>query len=385
MSEGASSPWERIHKDAIVFDIHAHPALKLSLLRRSLTRLNRSAKYFDPFSVRSDFRKLEKGGVDVLQSVVVAPEKGLLEDCRPLKILKAILPTSRDLFSESYLTVTLSIMDAIENAVNCAVNQKTGKRYAQMARSVRELNNILNEKNDRRIAFVHSVEGAHSLDGDIDNLQILFDRGVASMTLAHFYVNKVAPPVFPFPAYAQKFGCFGGSRDLTLGLNQFGRDVVERMVELGMLVDVTHCTPRAREQVYEIVNGRAPILASHIGSYEINPNPYNLENWELEKIKESDGAVGVIFMNYWLTPEDRKDGIDYVVSTIKRFTERAGEDHVAIGSDFDGFTDPPDDLKDAGELPYLTQRLLEERFSEDQIKKILGGNALRILRTGWKR
>jgi membrane dipeptidase len=61
----------------------------------------------------------------------------------------------------------------------------------------------------------------------------------------------------------------------------------------------------------------------------------------------------------------------------------AGVDHVGIGTDFDGFTDPPDDLKDASELPYLTQRLAAENYSAEAITKILGGNAMRALRQGW--
>ncbi len=191
------------------------------------------------------------------------------------------------------------------------------------------------------------------------------------------------PPVFPFPEYVQKLGCFRGTRDLTRGLSPLGKDVVEKMVEMGMIVDVTHCTPQARKDVYEIVGQRAPLLATHVGAYEINHNPYNLHDWEMETIAESGGAVGVIFMNYWLTPYERKRGLGFVAQTIAKFVNVAGEDHVALGSDFDGFTDPPDDLKDASELPNLTQRMVGEGFSRERILKILGANALRVLHDGW--
>lgn len=168
------------------------------------------------------------------------------------------------------------------------------------------------------------------------------------------------------------------------GLSTFGKEVVDTMVELGMIVDVTHCTPPARRQVYDIVDCRAPILASHIGAYQINPNPYNLEDWEVEEIEKSGGAVGVIFMNYWLSPHQRKRGLDYVIQTIRHFINIGGINCVAVGTDFDGFTDPPDDLKDASELPYLTQRLVAERFDEDDILKLLGSNAINVLREGWR-
>jgi membrane dipeptidase len=155
------------------------------------------------------------------------------------------------------------------------------------------------------------------------------------------------------------------------------------MEELGMLIDVSHCTPPARAQVYEIVGNRAPILATHVGAYEINPDPYNLKDWEIKKIAESGGVVGVIFMNYWLMPHETKRGLNFITRTIEHFVNVGGAEHTSVGTDFDGFTDPPDDIKDASELPRLTQRLVVEGYSEETIIKIWGGNALRVLREGW--
>jgi membrane dipeptidase len=139
----------------------------------------------------------------------------------------------------------------------------------------------------------------------------------------------------------------------------------------------------ARRRIYDIVGTRQPIIASHVGAYEINPSPYNLKDWEIKQIADTGGLVGVIFMNYWLMPHETRRGLNFVARTIRHFVDVAGIDHVAIGSDFDGFTDPPDDLKDAAEFPRLTQRLLAEEFSPDEIAKILGGNVLRVLRQGW--
>jgi membrane dipeptidase len=122
-----------------------------------------------------------------------------------------------------------------------------------------------------------------------------------------------------------------------------------------------------------------------VGAYEINPSTYNLKDWEIKKIAESGGMVGVIFMNYWLMPHETKRGLNFIARTIEHFAEVGGIDHVGFGSDFDGFTDPPDDLKDASELPRLTQRLVAEGYQHEAIIKILGGNALRVLREGWGR
>jgi membrane dipeptidase len=159
--------------------------------------------------------------------------------------------------------------------------------------------------------------------------------------------------------------------------------VVEKMVELGMLIDLSHSTPAARKRIYQIVGRRAPLLFTHVGAYEINPDPYNPQDWELRQIAESGGVAGVIFMNYWLMPRESGRGLNFIAHTLRHFVNAAGIEHVGLGSDFDGFTDPPDDLKDSSELPKLTQRLVVEGYSADEIGKILGGNALRVLREGW--
>jgi len=216
-------------------------------------------------------------------------------------------------------------------------------------------------------------------------VQRLFDRGVAYLTLAHFCENEAVCPCFPYPESMQVLGCFACDRDLTRGLTPFGLEVVERMVDLGLIIDIAHCTPIARKQIFDIVGNRRPIIASHVGSYEINPSPYNLKDGELKRIADTGGLAGVIFMNYWLMPKETKCGLNYIARTIDQFVRAGGIDHVGIGTDFDGFTDPPDDLHDASELPRLTQRLVSDGYGADEICKILGGNALRVLHDGWNK
>jgi membrane dipeptidase len=375
---------KQVHLDSIVIDLHAHPSLKASLFNRTLTSRFRASRSFDPFGVRTDFPKLREGGLDVLLSTVYAPEKGILDECRYLRMLRYLMPgTWRKVFSRPYFEVTMDMLTMIEEQVRKATDRETGKPLAKMAFSVAELNDILSQDDDRPMAVVHNVEGSHSLDKDLDNLQRLFDRGVAYLTLAHFYKNDAVHPVFPYPESVQMLGCFQGGRDLTLGLTEFGEQVVEKMVELGMILDICHCTPPARERIYNIVDNRLPLIASHIGAYEINPSPYNLKDWEIKKIADSGGVVAVIFMNYWLMPHETKRGLNFIARTLQHFVEVGGIDHVAIGTDFDGFTDPPDDLRDASELPKLTQRLLAEGYNPEEIDKIWGSNVLRVLRTGW--
>jgi membrane dipeptidase len=89
-------------------------------------------------------------------------------------------------------------------------------------------------------------------------------------------------------------------------------------------------------------------------------------------------------MNYWLGEHDTSNGLDAIVATAKQIADVGCIDTVAFGSDFDGFTDPPDDIKDISQMPRLTDALLEAPFSEPDVEKILGRNMERVLRMGWR-
>ena len=380
--------WETLHFKATLVDMHAHPALKASMFYRYLgQRIYPSPRAFDPLAVRTNFPRLHEGGVDVLLSAVYVPEIGITESAPPLKLLKYLAPRIwRNVYGRGYFTLANEMMDLMEKQAFSAMREHTGQPLARFAHSISELDAILNDTRlQRPVALIHSIEGGHTIEGKISNLDALFERGVAYMTLAHFFPNELVSPTFPWPEYLQKFGWFQDERNLTHGLTPLGEDVIERMLELGMLIDIAHCTPPARARIYDIVGKRAPLIASHVGAYEINPDPYNLKDWEMKKIADSGGGIGVIFMNYWLSPSDLLRGLNVIVQTLRYFSKNAGEDHVCLGTDYDGFTEPPSDLLHAAHLPRLTQRLIAEGYRADQISKILGANALRILHEGWRK
>jgi microsomal dipeptidase-like Zn-dependent dipeptidase len=282
-------------------------------------------------------------------------------------------------------------MDDLERAV--AGTQ--GYAAARIAPSRPAMDAILSQPPDQRpITILHAVEGAHSLGGPdtsdqgvLGNLDKLFARGVAYITLAHFYPNQVVHPCYPFPEDIARLSARPWTwRDLTLGLTEVGKTAVARMMELGMLIDLAHSTPQARREVYEVAESSAkpaPLLATHVGAYGINPSPYNLEDWEIRRIARDGGVIGVIFMPYWLMPKESRQGINAISQHIRYLFETGGEDCVAIGTDFDGFATPPDDLDNASLMGRLIQRLVVDGYSETQIHKILGGNALRAIRQGW--
>ena len=219
-------------------------------------------------------------------------------------------------------------------------------------------------KGHRPIVAIYAVEGAHSLglettsaEGALKNLEALFNRGVASLTLGHFYPNLVVHPTYPFPDDVAKLSVHPGMwRDLTLGLTETGKQVVEKMIELGMMIDISHSSPVARKEIYDIIDAsgrRVPLFATHVGAYELDPTPYNLTDWEIKRIARDGGVIGVIFMPYWLMPKESAQGLNFVSRHMQYLVNVGGVDSVGIGTDFDGFATPPEDLDNASRMPRL--------------------------------
>ncbi|MCI0393524.1 MAG: dipeptidase [Chloroflexi bacterium] len=434
------SEWQEVHQRATVVDLHAHPGLLALLFRRSLTGRAWSPSWLrgemTSLTVRTSFDKLEAGGVDVLLSTLYPPERRLFEDIRlfkviPLKYARLIpflLPQSVwDKFVKpAYFDVTLKMIEGMEKQVDAYNRNKDNRRRAlKVVTSAGELGRVLAQGEGAPLAIIHSVEGAHSLEGKIsrqyegmewdeldseqqrqveaevlDNLNKLHERGVAYITLAHFYPNKMITPCFPFPEHValsqvrwENLEKIREKARLTQGLTELGQKVVRKMISLGMMIDVSHATPTARRQIYALVeesHRQAPIvMATHVGAYAINPSPYNLKDWEIKWIADHGGVVGIIFMSHWLMPAETKFGLNAISQHIEHMAEVGTHSVVAIGTDFDG-ADPPDDLDDASQLPKLTQRLMAEyqsatdrKYTNEQVQKFLGGNALEMLLNGW--
>jgi microsomal dipeptidase-like Zn-dependent dipeptidase len=388
--------WKRIHHEATIIDLHIHPSMQQQLFNRNLNLryvINRTL-HGNPMNVRASFPRLRDGGYDVILSTLYVPEKGILNDFPIVKLFRFLRPDLwRKLILSQPFDATLKIMQEMETAVESS----TSADAVKMARSIGELDSILSQlKGQRPIAIIHAVEGAHSL-GDKDasdeevmhHLEVLFQRGVICITLAHFYPNRIVHPCYPFPEDIARLAANPTLwRDLTLGLTDLGKQVVEKMIELGMLIDLSHCTPTARQQIYEIVDAsgkHTPLVASHVGAYAIDPSPYNLTDREIQRITRDGGVIGVIFMPYWLMPKESGQGLNFISRHIQYLIDTGGEDIIGIGTDFDGFATPPDDLDNASQMPRLTQRLVVDGHSEACIKKVLGGNALRVIRQSWGR
>ena len=388
--------WRQIQHEATIVDLHVHPSMQQQLFHRNLGLryvINRTF-HANPFSVRASFPRMHDGGYDAILSVMYVPEHGILKDFPIVRLFRFLRPDIwRKLILSQPYKATRKVMEDMEKAVATA----TGPASVKMAGSVAELNAILSQpKGERPIAIMHAIEGAHSLGGpdasDEDvmyHLEELFDCGVSCITLAHFYPNRIVHPCYPFPEDIARITVHPALwRDLTLGLTDLGKRVVEWMIDRGMMIDLSHCTPTARQEIYDIVDAsgkHVPLLATHVGAYGIDPSPYNLTDQEIRRIARDGGVIGVIFMPYWLMPKESGQGINFIARHIQYLIDTGGEDVVGIGTDFDGFTTPPDDLDNASQMPRLTQRLVVDGHSEVRIKKVLGENALRVIRQSWRK
>jgi membrane dipeptidase len=199
------------------------------------------------------------------------------------------------------------------------------------------------------------VEGAQVLEGKLENVQRLFDAGIRMLAPSHFFDTDV-----------------GGSAhgEHKTGLTPFGRRVIVEMQRLGMLVDLAHASPRTIEDVLALTS--QPVVFSHTGVRGTCDSPRNIPDSVLRRTAAVGGLVGIGFFEGATCGRDVKA----VVRAIRYAVNRIGAEHVALGSDFDGFVRTP---IDAAELPALTDALLEAGFSEDQIRAIMGRNVQRVL------
>lgn len=375
----------RVNREGPMTDVHIHPALKAYMFRRNLWRHYHSGGTFNPFTSRSDFKMLEKGEVGVIWSAIYVPEHELFDRCFLLKAAAFVAsPIAHKLTSGSYFQRAIEQMDAMEGEV-----RRKPDRTA-LARSPAEVRELTAQG---KIAVIHTIEGAHVLERKIENLEELHRRGVAMITLSHFYPNGVADPVDGIPQdmwFRKICTKLGPPEPEPPFVTDFGLEVLRRMKELGMVVDVSHCTPQARDVVYARLGTDVPIVASHVGADELHRTVYNLKRDEIEHIAASGGAVGIIFMNYWLghlepDPADLDIGLGNIWRTASYIHDVTGNwDHVMLGTDFDGFTDPPDNAKDSSQMPRVTDMFLRKGVSEEDVKKIVGGNAQRVLDLGWR-
>jgi microsomal dipeptidase-like Zn-dependent dipeptidase len=220
-----------------------------------------------------------------------------------------------------------------------------------------DLNTVLAERaqGSQKLAAVMGTEGMHALDGELANVQGLFDAGYRIAGLTHFFDNKMG-------------GSLHGQSDE--GLTEFGRAVIKEMDRLGMIVDVAHSSYAMVEDVLAL--SPRPVIVSHTGVRGACDSHRNFPDALMKRIAERGGLVAI---GFWDTATcGRTAGA--IVDNIRYAIDLLGVDHVSLGSDFDGSVDTPIDVS---EMAALTHIMLERGFSETEIRAVMGGNQIRFL------
>jgi len=251
-----------------------------------------------------------------------------------------------------------------------------------------------------KIASLIGIEGGVAIENSLAQLRAFYALGARYMTLTHNSTLDWADAANDAPKHD--------------GLTPFGERVVKEMNRLGMLVDISHVSPATMADALGV--SQAPLIASHSSAFAICPVPRNVPDEILKRVKENGGVVMVNFYSGFVVPESGKklrqvteemrakypekaararameewsqsegakmsrgtykdvaDHIDHIVKV-------AGIDHVGIGSDFDGISMSPVGLEDVSSYPRLTEELLRRGYSETDVHKVLGANALRAFR-----
>jgi membrane dipeptidase len=276
---------------------------------------------------------------------------------------------------------TLRMLDLLEAELNGPAS-----RHARLARGPADLRRALadrREGRDDRVIVVHALEGGHALGGALEPLDGLAARGVAYITLTHFVDKGVASvgnclPFFP-----------DAGRDWPArGLSGYGRDLIARMEALGVLVDATHASSTAMEEILRVA--RRPLFASHTSVRALSDHPYSLPDEHLQEIARRGGVIGIVLFPYTLSnygsyevAQARGSLADVARSAGYLVKILGGHRHIGIGSDFSGFIVGPRDMTRLGQVERLRQALMEELADERMVSDILSHNVTRFLSERW--
>jgi microsomal dipeptidase-like Zn-dependent dipeptidase len=266
---------------------------------------------------------------------------------------------------------------------------------AAVVRTPAELDRTLAEG---RIAFIHAVEGGFHLGASEEevrhNVGVLAERGVAYVTVAHLFWRRVATNANAIPfvwdwLYRRLF-----PQPTCEGLTPLGKAAVVAMIEHGILVDISHMSEAATADTLALLDEhdparRVPVLATH-AAYRFGNLQYNLREETVRRVIERKGVLGLIVCRHFIADGLRKpsgfpESVELICKHIDRIRDHTGSfDHVAIGSDLDGYIKPAlNGIEHLGRMRAL-QAALAARYGESAAHKVCSENALRVLRAGWR-
>lgn len=241
------------------------------------------------------------------------------------------------------------------------------KNQSQLKKAIRK----------HQLAAMFGVEGGHMLEDNIDHLNYFYNRGVRYMTLtwnnSTVWASSAKDETDQTLPYAKA------------GLSDFGKQVIQRMNQLGMLVDLSHVGEQTFKDALAITT--KPVLVSHSNAYALCPVSRNLKDDQIDAIGKNNGVIQLNFYSGFVDSNFLKKGstalrppLSALLDHLDYIVKRIGVNHVGMGSDFDGISSTPQQLDDITSYPLITKALLERGYSKKDIYKIMGGNFLRVLK-----
>jgi membrane dipeptidase len=263
--------------------------------------------------------------------------------------------------------VSLPLADRVKGMAK-VVHEQIDALEQQIARKpgairlVRKASEVTTSNASGAIGALLGIEGAHALEGNLDNVAVFSRRGVRYIGLLHFSANEAG-----YPAY-------GKGRNDASGLTPWGYGLVEACEANDVLVDLAHVNRQGFLDACQVA--KKPPIVSHTGVLGAFEHWRNIDDAQLRAVADKGGVIGVIFCPRFVGG----DGLEPVVKHLKHIIGVVGEDAAALGSDWDGFIVPTRPLQDPRGLPLLTDAMLSAGFSRAAVGKILHDNVMRVLR-----
>ena len=235
--------------------------------------------------------------------------------------------------------------------------EKKSDGMFRVIESSTDLQNYISDKkkNTKMTAGFLGIEGMHALSGKLENVDKLYEAGVRMMAPVHFFDNKLGG------------SAHGVSKE---GLTDFGKQVIKKMQEKNMIVDIAHSSPKMLDDIFEIAT--KPVVSSHTGVQGTCKTVRNLSDKHLKKIAASGGLISIAMFEHATCDST----VVSSVKAIKYCIDLVGADYVALGSDFDGAIEIHTDVTG---LPLYVEEMLKLGISEENIRKVMGDSVKRFM------
>ncbi len=403
-----------------IFDLHAHPSLRIHYLpwisRTFHTAPYYSGPHFNPFEFRTNFANLDASPIKVLMNAHYVIEYQFLKTGFTDAAKRAFWALAPTYYGGLRLADPWKTLHRMIDALNVAVTQTNklvlpgGRHRLRICTSYAAIEALEGDE----IGFVHAVEGAHAIGSGLENLPhdemlaqtqkrlaFLKKHGVACICPSHFFDNPYSPQTEATEIIPKKVnGKVVAVRDAAFfkmrradwawdDERHLAHEFFDELFRQGFVVDLSHTQEAARAKVYEIARqwGR-PVILSHVGLKHFFDHEYNVSDDELRTVHGLGGVVGLILSRRWLVdPETRYysggDGIPDLIRNMLHMRDVCGSiDAIGIGTDFDGMTHPFADCYQPNHLDRIIHAM-KAHFTAQEIDQILYGNAMRVMKAAW--